>query len=463
MGAALLAGGRGLIRAGSHLLPRSVFARRISLFAPTHRSPSAAAIMKPGASDHPCASPEDNRRAGTDSPHRRRLRQVKSPANRGWPERLYLVLLIAVVPLILAGCDSPGDRKRLSLEDAVGQMLVIGIPGERLNAETSAWLDEIAPGGVILFDYDLPSAGAKPRNISSPDQLGALIADLQAQTPNPYFVAIDAEGGIVNRLKPKYGFGTDLPSHQALGAGNTQTTLAAAAGMAAQLRDLGINWNLAPVVDVNVDPESPAIGALGRSFGEEPDSVSAHAAAFVEAHAAAGVIATLKHFPGHGSAAGDTHLGVTDVTDSYVREMELAPYQTLIEDGYGGTVMTAHIVNRELDAQGRPATLSAPIVTGILREELGFGGVVLSDDMQMGAIVEQYSIERAAVESIKAGVDVILIANQLSDDPSDPIRVKRAILDAVADGEIPESRIYESLERILALKDRYGIHDRSGD
>ena len=416
--------------------------------------------MNPGAANSPGASPADIRRASLNSLIRQRRRPVQVPANRHWPERMRLVLLFAVVPLILAGCNSLGDRERLSLEDAVGQMLVIGLPGERLSPETSAWLDEISPGGVILFDYDLPSGGAKPRNISSPDQLGALIADLQTQAPIPYFVAIDAEGGIVNRLKPKYGFGVELPSHQALGAGSAQATRDAAAGMAAQLRDLGINWNLAPVVDVNLDPESPAIGALGRSFGDDPDSVSAHAAAFAEAHAAAGVIATLKHFPGHGSAAGDTHLGVTDVTDSYVREMELTPYQALIEDGYGGTVMTAHIVNRELDAQGRPATLSAPIVTEILREELGFGGVVLSDDMQMGAIVEQYSIERAAVESIKAGVDVILIANQLSDDPTDPIRVKRAILDAVADGEISETRIYESLERILALKHRYGIHDR---
>ena len=167
----------------------------------------------------------------------------------------------------------------------------------------------------------------------------------------------------------------------------------------------------------------------------------------------------MKHFPGHGSAVGDTHLGVTDVTDSYVRDMELAPYRALIEDGHAGVVMTAHIVNRELDSQGRPATLSAPIVTGILRDELGFEGVVLSDDMQMGAIVEQYSIERAAIEAIKAGVDVILIANQLSDDPSDPIRVKRAILDAVTNGEISEDRIYESLGRVLALKYGYGIYD----
>ncbi len=385
-----------------------------------------------------------------------------APADRGGPNRLIAAILVAAALALLAGCDPLGRDEPIPLEDAVGQMLLIGLPGESLTEETAAWLDGIAPGGLILFDYDLPSGGAEPRNISSPDQLRALIAELQSQAPIPYFIAIDAEGGRVNRLKPKYGFSVELPSHQALGAGSPQATLAAAAGMAAQLRQLGINWNLAPVVDVNVYPDSPAIGALGRSFGEDPDSVSAHAAAFAEAFTAEGVIATLKHFPGHGSAVGDTHLGVTDVTDSYEHERELTPYRVLIEDGYEGAVMTAHIVNRRLDAQARPATLSPTIVTGILRDELGFDGLVLSDDMQMGAIVEQYSIGRAAVEAVKAGVDVVLVAGQLSNDPTDPIRVKQAILDAVTDGEISEERIYESLERILALKHQYGIHDRPG-
>ena len=233
----------------------------------------------------------------------------------------------------------------------------------------------------------------------------------------------------------------------------------AASASAAELRALGINWNLAPVVDVNVFPESPAIGALERSFSADPEVVAAHAAAFARAHAAADVISSLKHFPGHGSAAGDTHLGVTDVTASFVREDELAPYRMLIEDGYEDPVMTAHIVNRDLDPSGRPATLSTAIVTGLLREDLGFRGVILSDDMQMGAIVEQYSLERAAVEAVKAGVDMILIANQLSDDRTEVYRVKRAILDAVAEGEISEDRIYESVERILALKRRYGMVD----
>ncbi len=372
-----------------------------------------------------------------------------------WLTAFILAALLATV----AACGSGDDGPSLSLEDAVGQMLLIGFPGERLDEETVALLDDIAPGGVILFDYDLPSAGAKPRNITSPEQLRALIGELQAQAEIAYFIAIDVEGGLINRLKPAYGFKIDLPSHQALGAGPAADTRAAASAAAAELQQLGINWNLAPVVDVNVFPESPAIGALERSFSADPEVVAAHAEAFAEAHGAAGVISVLKHFPGHGSAVGDTHLGVTDVTSSFVRDDELAPYRKLIEDGYEDAVMTAHIVNRDLDPSGRPATLSTAIVTGLLREELGFEGVILSDDMQMGAIVEQYSLERAAVEAIKAGVDVVLIANQLSDDPAEVYRVKQAILDAVAEGEIPEDRVYESVERILELKRRYDLID----
>ncbi|MXY71873.1 MAG: glycoside hydrolase family 3 [Dehalococcoidia bacterium] len=367
--------------------------------------------------------------------------------------------ILAALLATLGACGSDDDARSLSLEDAVGQMLLIGFPGERLDEETVALLEDIAPGGVILFDYDLPSGGAKPRNITSPEQLRALIDELQAQADIPYFIAIDVEGGLINRLKPAYGFSIDLPSHQALGAGTAAATGAAASASAAELHELGINWNLAPVVDVNVFPESPAIGALERSFSAEPEVVAAHAEAFAEAHGAAGVISSLKHFPGHGSAAGDTHLGVTDVTSSFERDDELAPYRQLIEDGYEDAVMTAHIVNRDLDPSGRPATLSTAIVTGLLREELGFEGVILSDDMQMGAIVEQYSLERAAVEAIKAGVDVILIANQLSDDRTEVYRVKQAILDAVAAGEISEDRIYESVERILELKRRYDLID----
>ena len=365
------------------------------------------------------------------------------------------VLLVASA----AACDGEDEAESLTLEEAVGQMLLIGVRGIELDAETEAMLAEIRPGGLILFDYDGPSGGAQPRNIVSPQQLRALITALQEQAERPYFIAIDAEGGYVNRLKESAGFSVQLPSHQTLGAGSVNETERIAEASAAQLRELGINWNLAPVVDVNIFPESPAIGYWERSFSDDPDAVAEHAAAFVRAHHDHGVVSTLKHFPGHGSAVGDTHHGVTDVTDSFVRDDELAPYRQLIDDGYDDVVMTAHVVNRNLDPSARPATLSRPIVTDLLRGELGFDGVILSDDMQMGAIVEEYSLETAALEAIKAGVDVILIANQNTYDLDHVRRIKAAIIAAVERGEISRERIDQSVERILTLKERYGILD----
>lgn len=369
------------------------------------------------------------------------------------------------IPEVTEAPDEPtpqatatGFARALSLEDAVGQLFLIGIPGPQLETETADALDRIKPGGVILFDYDGPSGGEVPRNIVSPEQLRQLVTDLQSRPSIPYFVAIDAEGGFVNRLKEKYGFTVAVPSAQTLGQGAPSDTAAIIAALAAEMNEMGINWNLAPVVDVNVFPESPAIGYWERSFSADPAVVADHAEAFIGALQQGQVIPTLKHFPGHGSAVGDTHLGVTDVTASYIAEDELAPYRELIDGGYDDVVMTAHIVNRNLDATATPATLSAPIMTDLLRGDLGFEGVVISDDMQMGAIVEEYTMEHAVIAAINAGVDVILMANQAA--PYDPVQIegiKQAIIDAVQNGEISEDRIYQSVERILALKRKYGI------
>ena len=381
----------------------------------------------------------------------RRVSSRLSRARRAFGRWQVAALAMMLFVVLVAACDREDDARSLSLEDAVGQMLLIGFRGLALDTETAALLAEIKPGGVILFDYDLP------RNVESPQQLRALTSALQQQSQRPYFIAIDAEGGNVNRLKKRYGFRTQLPSHQALGAGSTAETEAMARASAAQLQELGINWNLAPVVDVNIFPASPAIGRWERSFSEDPEQVTAHAAAFVRAHRDEGIISTLKHFPGHGSAVGDTHLGVTDVTDSFVHDAELAPYRQLVNDGYDDAIMTAHIVNRDLDPSAKPASLSYPIVTKLLREELGFEGVIVADDMQMGAIVAEYSIEAAAVEAIKAGVDVILIANQNAYDLDHIHRIKAAIIAAVERGEISRERIDQSVERLLALKGAYGI------
>ena len=381
-----------------------------------------------------------------------------------WLAGFVLLLLLAVPACRPAGYEAVGSADSMSLEQVVGQMLLIGFRGVDLDDDTAAMLREIQPGGVLLFDYDGPSKGELPRNITSPAQLQALTAELQDATAISYFIAIDAEGGYVNRLKPKYGFTVTLASAQTLGSQPPANTETQAAAMADVLHEMGINLNLAPVVDVNVDPASPAIGKWERSFSDDPSAVVAHANAFVKAHQERGIITTLKHFPGHGSAAGDTHLGVTDVTATYRADSELAPYRQLIDAGYDGAVMTAHIVNRNLDPGGQPATLSAAIVSGLLRDELGFDGVIISDDMQMGAIVAEYSLESAAVAAVNAGVDVVMLTNQHEEyDVGSVYRVRDAIVEAISKGDVSEERVRESARRILALKRKYDIHPATGN
>ncbi len=348
------------------------------------------------------------------------------------------------------------DDLGTSIEEAVGQMLMIGFRGDVLYGDIVALLRDIQPGGVVLFDYDLPSKGEVVRNITSPRQLRRLTSALQDIAS--YFIAVDAEGGYVNRLKEEYEFSVSVPSAQELGRQSPGKTKKVADALARELKDLGINWNFAPVVDVNIDPKSPAIGAIERSFSDVPRAVVAHANVFIMAHQEQQVIPTLKHFPGHGSAAGDTHLGVTDVTQTYRRAKELLPYQKFIQKGYDDPILTAHIVNRRLDKSGRPATLSYDIMTRLLRYEMGFDGVVISDDMQMGAIVEAYGLTEAVVEAIKAGVDMILLANQIGEYNIEQVyEVKKAIVQAVADGVVGEDRICESFNRIQKLKQRFGI------
>ena len=394
-----------------------------------------------------------------------KFRYRKRPLCRAvWLAGFVLLLLLTGPACRPAGYEAVGSADYMSLEQVVGQMLLIGFRGVDLDDDTAAMLREIQPGGVLLFDYDGPSKGELPRNITSPAQLQALTAELQDATAISYFIAIDAEGGYVNRLKPKYGFTVTLASAQTLGSQPPANTETQAAAMADVLHEMGINLNLAPVVDVNVDPASPAIGKWERSFSDDPSAVVAHANAFVKAHQERGIITTLKHFPGHGSAAGDTHLGVTDVTATYRADSELAPYRQLIDAGYDGAVMTAHIVNRNLDPGGQPATLSAVIVSGLLRDELGFDGVIISDDMQMGAIVAEYSLESAAVAAVNAGVDVVMLTNQHEEyDVGSVYRVRDAIVEAISKGDVSEERVRESARRILALKRKYDIHPATGN
>ena len=340
-----------------------------------------------------------------------------------------------------------------SLDEKIGELLMVGFRG--FSVPEKEPMHALIKGGrlanTVLFDHDV-DGGRGARNVRSPAQLAALCAELQALAPGKMLIAADQEGGLVARLKPAYGFPPAL-SHEDLGSRRDPAfTREYAAEMAKTLATAGINLNLAPVVDVNLNPDNPVIGSLGRSFSADPQAVAAQALAFVEGHHQHGVLTTLKHFPGHGSSRADSHLGFVDVTGSWSRD-ELIPYRRVIEAGQADAIMTAHVFNAKLDPT-YPATLSRSILTGILRQDLGFDGVIITDDMQMAAIGDFYGFAAAIELALNAGADIIAIANNLAYDPEIGVRAFNAIKSGVEAGRISRPRIDQSYERVARLKQR---------
>jgi beta-N-acetylhexosaminidase len=336
-------------------------------------------------------------------------------------------------------------------------MMMLGFRGTRITDSDSIWADIVDRhlGGVVLFDYDVPSR-TPVRNVSSPAQLKSLTATLQNAAGGDLLIAIDQEGGRVNRLKERLGFPATVSAKRLGSIDNQDTTRAYASRTAGVLRELGINMNFAPVVDLDLNPDNPVIGGIERSFGSTSEIVTRHARLFVEAHRGMGVATVLKHFPGHGSSAGDTHLGVTDVTDTW-RQTELEPYRELISEGLCRVVMTAHVVHRGLDAGGLPGTLSRAVVTDVLRDSLGFDGVIVSDDLQMGAVREYYGLEETIRLALDAGVDILTFANNSVYEPDIGARAMDVILNLVDDGQVTRARLEESYMRILELKNELGL------
>ncbi len=360
---------------------------------------------------------------------------------------------LAALPLCCHPIYAKPNRPA-TLDEKIGEMLTGGFRGLTPSPSLPIIRDlkQRHLGGVVLYDYDVPTHRAL-RNIQSPAQVKALIAGLQALSAVPLLVTVDEEGGRISRLKEKYGFPPTV-SAQRLGEKNDLPyTYHQARQIAETLRGLGFNLNFAPVVDLNTNPDNPIIGKLERSFSANPDIVTRQALAFIRAHHAVGVGCTLKHFPGHGSSAGDSHTGFVDVTATW-SPVELEPYKAIISQGMADAVMTAHIYNAKLDAR-YPATLSKPVITGILREKMGYQGVIISDDIQMGAIRKYYGFEKALRLAIEAGVDILLIANNSIYDDQALTRAAAVIKRLVMQGKISAKRIDASYRRIRRLKQKY--------
>ena len=365
-------------------------------------------------------------------------------------------LTIAMVALGIFGCSSkktdvqdtlkPEPEPVYTLEENIGQMLLVGFRGQEVdttkNPEIVSALRDYHVGSVILFDYDVPT-GTRGRNIKDAAQLRRLCSQLRSYNPS-LLIGVDQEGGYVSRLSPRYGF-PRIPSAKQLGTMG-EDSLRHYADMTAQmLREVGINLDFAPVADVDVNPRCPVIGAIERSFSSKPDEVKRCCGSWIEVSANRQVVSCMKHFPGHGSATGDTHKGLVDVTDTWQR-CELEPYGSLPADRT--MVMTAHVVNRKLDPSGLPASLS-PTITSLLRDSLGFQGVIVTDDLAMGAIVSQYSFERAVRMAVLAGADLLCLSNNGgSYDPQMVPRAVKVIKQMIDDGSVTEERIAQSAKRV---------------
>lgn len=341
-----------------------------------------------------------------------------------------------------------------SLSIKIGQMILIGFPSTTVD---STVLKEIAAGkvgSVIFFEKNIP-----PQN--SFVALKKITWSYQQAAAIPLFICIDQEGGRVNRLKTKYGFPASITAAEMGKNKSLDSVRFYGESTASTLAGLGFNVNFAPVVDLGSNPTNPIIAKIGRAFSANEDSVVLMTKEFIKQHRKYGVLTSLKHFPGHGSSKDDTHKGIADVTNTW-EARELKPYQSLIDSGYADAIMTSHIVNRKLDSAGNPGTLSAKIITGILRQRLHFNGVVFTDDMQMHAITKYYGFEEAIRLTIKAGVDIMTFSNNIAgSDVRTVDKVQEIVRDLIKRGEISEARIDESYKRIMALKNSLQQNDRT--
>lgn len=336
-----------------------------------------------------------------------------------------------------------------TLEQKLSQMLVIGFKGTELKADNPivSFVKTNGVGGIILFEHNIKPVQA---GVDSKAALAKLCADLKALSPDPIMLAVDQEGGRVNRLKSKYGFPA-MPSAAAVAEAGLDGAATTFAIIADAVKSAGFNTNFAPCVDLNINPACPIIGKVERSYGDDPDIVAYYGSLFVGEHRKRGLATSLKHFPGHGSSQSDSHNGFTDVTDSW-QEKEMRPYEIMFAKGDCDMVMITHVFNGNIDPK-YPASLSSLTINTLLREKMGWDGIVITDDMQMGAITKNYGFKEALVLSVNAGVDMLIISSNTSDSQGFVFdRALKALVEAVKSGEISQQRVDEAYERIIEFK-----------
>lgn len=331
----------------------------------------------------------------------------------------------------------------MTLNEKIGQMILAGITGTTMDTNTRNLITQYNVGGIIFYK----------NNLVNPWQAVQLVNQIKAvnATNLPLLLSVDEEGGRITRLP---GGLVNLPSNQQIGVVNNQKfSYKVGAILGEELKSFGLNMDFAPVLDINSNPNNPVIG--DRSFGDNAKLVSRLGIQTMKGIQSQNIIATIKHFPGHGDTSVDSHLELPIVNKSLkeLKELELIPFERAIKKG-ADVVMVAHILLPQLDPQN-PASMSKTVMSDILRNQLDFEGVIITDDMTMRAITDHFDIGRAAVESVKSGSDIILVGHHYKN----VVETISSLKSAVQKGEISEQRINESVARIIALKRKYGINN----
>jgi beta-N-acetylhexosaminidase len=378
-----------------------------------------------------------------------------------------IIVILACLLIFLLGCrgrdidiPDPNDEKNsehvekpdeiaekiksMTIEEKIGQLVMIGIEGEKADENIKEMIESRHAGGIILFSG----------NIKSADQTLELLNNLKDLNRGniPLFLGLDEEGGRVTRLSKEF---VKIPSMEEVGNKNDKDySFRIGEALGTRVKGLGFNIDFAPVMDINSNYKNPVIG--DRSFGDNPKIVIEQGAQVMSGIKSTGVISVVKHFPGHGDTKVDSHkkLPVVDKTFEEIDNFELLPFKKSIEEGVDG-IMIAHILFPKIDGEN-PASFSYTIINDILREKLNYRGVIITDDMTMGAVMNNYDIGEASVKSLKAGSDIILVCHGYENEH----KVLDTIKEAVESGDIKEEDIDKKLYRILKLKEKYVNDER---
>ena len=338
----------------------------------------------------------------------------------------------------------------------IGQMIIIGIRATT-DSDVKRFFeihDKIPVGGIILYDQNVTTNPWSSHNILNPQQLTQLNKSLQSYSNIPLFIGVDQEGGKVNRLNSSYGFPNFMSWGELGRINDLKITSEQSLLMAETLSKCGLNLNFAPVLDLKIN-ENSFIASEDRCFSDNAEELIKHAKIFIDVHLRNNVIPVCKHFPGQGSASGDAHEALVDVTDTW-EESEIEPYKKLIGSGSIKAIMTSHLIHKKLD-NDLPVTLSSSVLKDLLRVDMGFNGVIISDDPSMGAISKYYDLKEALLLMIHAGVDMFCFGNNLHYDIELLGKVFNLLLELYEEKKITENQIHTSYVRIMTMKKSIGI------